>query len=294
MFSPEGGGVGRNTRGTLHVAVKDAKSLPNMDKSDETDGFVKLYLLPEKNPKGKRKTTVIKNSLNPVWEEKFSYDRVTADELSSTRVLEVTVWDYDRGSSNEFVGGLRLGPAPHRVKHRKGWVDSNQEEANHWEAVLASPGQWVEHWHSLRASMDTREIDLSDLSSFLEAEGEGKDTKEEAGLQGVSDLSSKREGDVSAKIPLSAIAGGAGSMKEKGEGEKKRSGDEFRRVSVGNQKEGVERERSEDEFRRVSVGNQSSASHEVGLSSQVCSLLGSAGYWYGPETNHFRARYFTG
>lgn len=237
MFSPGD----RGTKGTLHVAVKYAKSLPNMDKSGKTDGFVKLYLLPEKNPKGKRKTTTIKNDLNPVWEEKFTYDKVSADDLSTTRALEVTVWDYDRGSSNKFIGGLRVGPAPHQLKKHLEWMDSNREEASHWTAVLASPGQWVEQWHSLRASMDPREIDLSDLSSFLVAEGREEFNEEVGGsefqtvsgpsseLQAVSKLSSKGVGAEEERaggnrIPLSAIARAAEGVEKE---------EEFRKVSVG-------------------------------------------------------------
>lgn len=210
MFSPgvtETRNGGRTTGGMLHVAVKDAKSLPNMDKKGQTDGFVKLYLLPEKNPKGKRKTAVIKDDLNPVWEEEFTFEKVSVDDLSTGRVLEVTVWDFDRASTNEFVGGLRIGPAPYRVKKRNEWMDSNQEEAGHWTAALTSPGQWVERWHSLRASMDPRDIDLSDLSSFLAAEGE----EETSRLQEVSTQPSPKGrvgggGGGNGGIPLSEIA----------------------------------------------------------------------------------------
>lgn len=227
MFSPSEAKKGGRNTGTLHIAVKNAKSLLNMDKIGKTDGFVKLYLLPEKNPKGKRKTAVIKDNLDPVWEATFTYERVGVDDLSTGRVLEVTVWDFDRGSSNELVGGLRLGPAPHLVKNHKEWMDCNQEEAGHWAAMLASPGQWVEHWHSLRASMDPRDIDLSDLSSFLAAEAE--ELEEKAG-------SSKPARELSAgggsegvgvsgggAIPLSAIAKAAENVEQ----------EEFRRVSVG-------------------------------------------------------------
>lgn len=239
MFSLEGT---ETRKGTLHVAVKDAKSL---DKIGQTDSFVKLYLLPEKTPKGKRKTAVIKNSLNPVWEEQFTYEKVSVEDLSTVRVLEVTVWDFDRGSSNEFVGGLRIGPAPHRVKQRNEWMDSNQEEAGHWTAALTSPGKWVERWHSLRASMDPRDIDLSDLSSFLAAESE-EEIKEEALSSRHQEVSTQPslkgrvvgEGRGNGGIPLSAIAKTAKNIEEE-----------------------------DQEFRKVSVGDQTSTPHEVSIAS---------------------------
>lgn len=245
-FSP--GGVETTKRGTLHVAVKSAKCLPNMDKTGLTDGFVKLYLLPDKSAKGKRKTAVIKDNLDPVWEEMFAYERVSLEDLSNGRVLEVTVWDYDRGSSNELVGGLRVGPAPHRVTKHKEWMDSNREEAGHWEEALAKPGEWVERWHSLRSSMDLREIDLSNLSSLLSAEDEDKieETASSNQLQRVSrELSPGGGTGAGAGISLSAIARATESVEQ----------EEFKKVSVG---EGAAQEHASVPL------PQDSESHQVG------------------------------
>ena len=157
MFSPgetQRGRRGSRTRGLLHILIKQAEELPIMDPHGLTDGTVKCYLLPNRSSHSKKKTAVIKNNLNPIWEEQFTYD-VTFEELSSERVLEVTVWDYDRRGSNDFIGGLRLGPAPstHMAKHKE-WMDSIEDEVTHWEAMLAHPGEWVEEWHVLRPSMD--------------------------------------------------------------------------------------------------------------------------------------------
>ena len=124
---------------------------------------IRSYLLPDRSTKGKRKTHVIKNSLNPVWEERFGYEKVSLEELSRERVLEVTLWDLNKGASNEFIGGLRLGPAPGRAPKHKEWMDCIGDEVSHWEAMLSRPGEWVEQWHILRPSMDPRDIDLAIL-----------------------------------------------------------------------------------------------------------------------------------
>ena len=197
MFSPSLSDTKRgNIKGTLHIAVKSARHLPNMDTKGLTDGFVKLYLLPDKSSKGKKKTTVIKNNLNPEWEESFAYEKVSLEDLRVARVLEVTVWDYDKGSSNDFVGGLRLGPAPNRVENHKEWIDSNSDEASHWEEMLSRHDEWVERWHSLRASMDPRNIDLSDISALALARDEGKEEKglPEGSASGGAEQSAEREG----------------------------------------------------------------------------------------------------
>ena len=143
------------TFGTLHVAIHQAEDLPAMDEHGLTDATVKFYLLPNQSSSGKRKTKVINNKLNPVWDEQFTYENIFLDDLSSQRVLEVTVWDYDRRGSNDFIGGLRIGPNPDSVTDGlKDWMDSIGDEVSHWEAMLERPGEWVERWHDLRPSME--------------------------------------------------------------------------------------------------------------------------------------------
>ena len=143
------------TIGTLHVAIHQAEDLPVMDEHGLTDATVKTYLLPNQSSSGKRKTKVVKNSICPVWNEQFTYENICLEDLESGRVLEVTVWDYDRRGSNDFIGGLRIGPRPDPVSHKpKDWMDSIGDEVAHWEAVLERPGEWVEQWHVLRPSME--------------------------------------------------------------------------------------------------------------------------------------------
>ena len=156
--------------GKLHIHIRNAKGLPNMDTHGYTDGFVKIFLLPTKTSKAQRKTEVVKDDLNPTWNEVFVYDKVTVEQLSSEHVLEVTVWDHDMLSSNDFVGGLRIGPAP-KPSQTKEWMDSTIQEATHWEEMLSCPGEWVERCHTLRSSMNYRDISnpkpsaITDLSA---------------------------------------------------------------------------------------------------------------------------------
>ena len=146
-------------KGTLHITINQAKELCNSSSGSKVDSFVKCYLLPDKGSSGKRKTRVVKASSEPIWEESFSYEKLSLEELASERVLEVTMWDLNKGSSNEFIGGLRIGPAP-RVGggQHKEWMDSIGEEVIQWESVMASPGQWTDTWHTLRTTMDYRSV----------------------------------------------------------------------------------------------------------------------------------------
>ncbi len=228
MFSPSPSKQG-HTKGTLHIAVKNARNLPNMDTKGLTDGFVKLYLLPDKSAKGKKKTAVIKDNLSPEWNEEFAYERVLLEDLRAARVLEVTVWDYDRGSSNDFVGGLRLGSAPNRTENHKEWMDSNADEASHWEEMLTRHDEWVECWHSLRASMDPRTIDLSDIPALALERDENREEKhppQQSG-GGVKERSGESEG-----ISLSVSADVVNSEWDQ----------EFRKVTVNVQQQQLQQQ----------------------------------------------------
>ncbi len=153
MYSPEGHTKKSKGLGTIHITVQQAK-----DFQEPVDSFVKLYLLPDKGSSGKRKTKIIKSSLKPSWEETFTYEKVMQENLSSERVLEITIWNFHKRSGNVFIGGLRLGPAPGSAANHKDWMDSIGDEVTHWEDMLASPGEWVEQWHTLRSSMNPRDI----------------------------------------------------------------------------------------------------------------------------------------
>ncbi|CAH8534063.1 unnamed protein product [Dicrocoelium dendriticum] len=53
------------------------------------------------------------------------------------RTLEVTVWDFDRGPSNDFIGGLTLG------------ADAKAERRELWLAVFRPPFRRIEAWFQL-------------------------------------------------------------------------------------------------------------------------------------------------
>ncbi|MED6236531.1 Double C2-like domain-containing protein alpha, partial [Ataeniobius toweri] len=89
-------------RGGLCVGVKRCAHLAAMDVNGFSDPYVKTYLKPDVQKKSKHKTTVIKKTLNPEFNEEFFYE-ISFTELA-TKTLEVTVWDYDLGKSNDFIG----------------------------------------------------------------------------------------------------------------------------------------------------------------------------------------------
>ncbi|KAM8730458.1 double C2-like domain-containing protein alpha isoform X1 [Acanthopagrus latus] len=122
-------------RGGLCVGVKRCAHLAAMDVNGYSDPYVKTYLKPDVHKKSKHKTAVIKKTLNPEFNEEFFYE-ITFSELA-TKTLEVTVWDYDLGKSNDFIGGVSLG------------CHSQGDSLQHWIDCLKNKGKKVERWHTL-------------------------------------------------------------------------------------------------------------------------------------------------
>ncbi|PUZ51026.1 hypothetical protein GQ55_6G131200 [Panicum hallii var. hallii] len=75
-------------RGVLSVTVISAEDLPPMDIGGKADPFVVMYL---KKGENKKKTRVVTDTLNPIWNQTFDF--VVEDALHD--LLMVEIWDHD-------------------------------------------------------------------------------------------------------------------------------------------------------------------------------------------------------
>ncbi|XP_023302647.2 extended synaptotagmin-2 isoform X1 [Lucilia cuprina] len=76
-------------RQKLFVTIHKIMNIPLRDPSNIPDPYVKLYLLPGRSKESKRKTIVVKDNCNPVYDATFEYLISTAEMMQSE--LEVTV-----------------------------------------------------------------------------------------------------------------------------------------------------------------------------------------------------------
>ncbi|XP_062410797.1 double C2-like domain-containing protein beta [Sardina pilchardus] len=122
-------------KGELQVGVIRCAHLIAMDANGYSDPFIKICLQPDMGKKGKRKTQIKKKTLNPEFNEEFSFEVKHGDLAKKT--LDISVWDYDRGSSNDFIGGCQLG------------ISAKGECLKHWYECLKNKDQRIERWHVL-------------------------------------------------------------------------------------------------------------------------------------------------
>ena len=91
-------------KGDLKVTVVQANELPAMDLGGTSDPYVKLYLEPDK--KKKFTTKKYKKTLNPVFNETFTFNKVPYSEVGG-KTLVFDVYDYDQFGANDQIGNLR-------------------------------------------------------------------------------------------------------------------------------------------------------------------------------------------
>ncbi|KFV15104.1 Synaptotagmin-like 4, partial [Pterocles gutturalis] len=150
-----GAGNGRKGKmgegGELQVWIKEAKNLTAAKSGGTSDSFVKGYLLPHKTKASKRKTPVVKKTLNPHYNHTFVYNGISPEDLQHI-CLELTVWAGEPLSSNDFLGGVRLGVGNGMSNGQAvDWMDSTGEELNLWQKMRQYPGSWAEGTLQLRS-----------------------------------------------------------------------------------------------------------------------------------------------
>ncbi|KAM5317421.1 synaptotagmin-like protein 2 isoform 7-T11 [Glossophaga mutica] len=91
----------------LHIFVAQCKDLAAADiRKQRSDPYVKTYLLPDKGKMGKKKTLVVKKTLNPVYNEILRY-KIDKQTLK-TQKLNLSVWHRDTFKRNSFLGEVEL------------------------------------------------------------------------------------------------------------------------------------------------------------------------------------------
>ncbi|CAG7734222.1 unnamed protein product [Allacma fusca] len=124
------------TSGKLTVCIIEAKNLKKMDFGGLSDPFVKINLFMGGKKFKKKKTAVKMNTLNPYFNESFTFE-ITPEQLPKCHII-LTILDYDRIGTCDPIGKVAVG--------------SNQEGKGreHWMAMVNTPRRPIAQWHELR------------------------------------------------------------------------------------------------------------------------------------------------
>ncbi|XP_064076954.1 regulating synaptic membrane exocytosis protein 2 isoform X8 [Vanessa tameamea] len=91
----------------LLVTVLSATGLSPRSDGSPRCPYAKVFLLPDKSEKSKRRTKTLANTLEPRWNQTFVYCGIRITDIKK-RTLEVTVWDLNRYGPNDFLGEVLL------------------------------------------------------------------------------------------------------------------------------------------------------------------------------------------
>ncbi|XP_051167181.1 extended synaptotagmin-1 isoform X3 [Leptopilina boulardi] len=92
----------------IHVHKVAHLPLPQNDPHNIPDPYVKLYLLPDKHKETKRKTIVIKDNCNPIFDEKFEYIVSQGDINSKTLEISVCTQKAWLSTGNNIMGQIHI------------------------------------------------------------------------------------------------------------------------------------------------------------------------------------------
>ncbi|XP_032691126.1 synaptotagmin 1 isoform X2 [Odontomachus brunneus] len=128
------------TAGKLTVVILEAKNLKKMDVGGLSDPYVKIALMQNGKRLKKKKTSIKKCTLNPYYNESFTFE-VPFEQIQKVQLV-VTVVDYDRIGTSEPIGKVVLGQ------------NASGTELRHWSDMLASPRRPIAQWHTLKDPED--------------------------------------------------------------------------------------------------------------------------------------------
>ncbi|XP_060225724.1 regulating synaptic membrane exocytosis protein 1 isoform X2 [Meriones unguiculatus] len=161
----------------LIVNVLQATELPPRVDGRPRNPYVKMYFLPDRSDKSKRRTKTVKKLLEPKWNQTFVYSHVHRRDFRE-RMLEITVWDQPRvqDEESEFLGEILIELETALLDDEPHWYKLQTHDESSLPLPQPSPFMPRRHVHGESSSKKlqrSQRISDSDISDFEVDDGIG-------------------------------------------------------------------------------------------------------------------------
>ncbi|XP_029958061.1 regulating synaptic membrane exocytosis protein 2 isoform X13 [Salarias fasciatus] len=161
----------------LIVTILGAKDLPPREDGRPRNPYVKIYFLPDRSDKSKRRTKTVKKSLEPKWNQTFMYSPVHRREFRE-RMLEITLWDQARvrEEESEFLGEILIELETALLDDEPHWYKLQTHDMSSIPLPRASPNAQRRQLHGespTRRLQRSQRISDSEISDYDCEDGVG-------------------------------------------------------------------------------------------------------------------------
>ncbi|XP_041511555.1 regulating synaptic membrane exocytosis protein 1 isoform X14 [Microtus oregoni] len=161
----------------LIVNVLQATDLPPRGDGRPRNPYVKMYFLPDRSDKSKRRTKTVKKILEPKWNQTFVYSHVHRRDFRE-RMLEITVWDQPRvqEEESEFLGEILIELETALLDDEPHWYKLQTHDESSLPLPHPSPFLPRRHIHGESSSKKlqrSQRISDSDISDYEVDDGIG-------------------------------------------------------------------------------------------------------------------------
>ncbi|XP_044110162.1 regulating synaptic membrane exocytosis protein 1 isoform X19 [Neovison vison] len=161
----------------LIVNVLQATDLPTRVDGRPRNPYVKMYFLPDRSDKSKRRTKTVKKVLEPKWNQTFVYSHVHRRDFRE-RMLEITVWDQPRvqEEESEFLGEILIELETALLDDEPHWYKLQTHDESSLPLPQPSPFMPRRHIHGETSSKKlqrSQRISDSDISDYEVDDGIG-------------------------------------------------------------------------------------------------------------------------
>uniref|UniRef100_A0A8C6TRC9 Regulating synaptic membrane exocytosis 2 n=1 Tax=Neogobius melanostomus TaxID=47308 RepID=A0A8C6TRC9_9GOBI len=161
----------------LIVTILGAKDLPPREDGRPRNPYVKIYFLPDRSDKSKRRTKTVKKSLEPKWNQTFMYSPVHRREFRE-RMLEITLWDQARvrEEESEFLGEILIELETALLDDEPHWYKLQTHDVSSMPLPRSSPNTQRRQLHGespTRRLQRSQRISDSEISDYDCEDGVG-------------------------------------------------------------------------------------------------------------------------